>query len=148
MKALLQAIKAELKEKLTDGGRPVAVYITPHENYIPQSAAPPCVGLKDGGIARRELAGGMLEITLEVSLIIYVQLYKDEASIMGDAGRKGVLEIARDIHAALDENRLGIAGMQSAFSPSEKGSQLFGDDKESLQRKIITYKFTKEESRS
>ena len=149
MKELLNAIKSQLRADLTYM-RDRDVYVTPHANYIPNAAKPPCVGLKDGGITRTELPGGMWEVTLTVHLAVYVQLAKDEASIMGDTatGKKGVLDIVDDIHASLDENLLGISGMIEAFSSSEAESEMFGDENEGLQRKIVTYQYVKEEERA
>ena len=149
MKALLTAIQTQLRTSLTYI-RDSDIYITPHENYIPGQVRPPCVGIKDGVIDRRELAGGMMEYILNVAIVIMVQLSKDDANIVGDtaAGKKGVLQIADDVHAALDENLLNITGMQEAVSnPTEAGSELFGDEKEALQRKVINYQYVKEETR-
>ena len=149
MKKLLKAIQDQLKTDLTYV-RDSDIYVTPHLNFIPASAKPPCVGIKDGGITRTELPGGMWEVVCTVSLVTYVQLLKDEASIMGDAsaGKKGVLDIVDDIHSSLDENLLGITGMIEAFSPSETESEMFGDEKEGLQRKTVTYRYVKQETRA
>ena len=149
MKALLTAIQTQLRTDLTYI-RDSDIYITPHENYIPGQVRPPCVGIKDGAIVRKELAAGMMEYTLNVTIIVFVQLHKSEAAIMGDAatGKNGVLEIADDIHASLDENLLGITGMQEAVSdPVEAGSELFGNEEEGLQRKVIKFQYVKEEER-
>ena len=149
MKELLTAIQTQLRTDLTYI-RDSDIYIAPHENYIPSQVRPPCVGIKDGLIVRKELACSMLEITLNVTIIIMVQLAKDEANIIGDAAasKKGVLEIADNVHASLDENLLGITGMHEAVSaPTEPGSELFGDEKEALQRKLITYQYVMEEER-
>ncbi len=146
MKELLTAIKVQLQTDLTyirDGD----IYITPHENYIPNHVRPPCVGIKDGDIERDEGMGGCVGSKMIITLIPYVQLAKDEASIMGDspAGKKGVLDIAEDIETALNGNLLGITGLQGAFCRSSQGSELFGDENDSVQRKIITCKYEKEE---
>ena len=149
MKALLTAIQTQLKTDLTYI-RDSDIYITPHENYIPNQVRPPCVGIKDGAIIRRELAGGMMEYILNVAISVFVQLHKSEAAVIGDAasGKKGVLEIADDIHASLDENLLDITGMQEAVSdPTEAGSELFGNEEEGLQRKVIKFQYVKEEER-
>jgi hypothetical protein len=145
LKDLLTAIQTQLRTDLTYI-RDSDIYIAPHENYIPGQVRPPCVGIKDGAIVRKELVSSMLEVTLNVTIVIMVQLAKDEASIIGDAatGKKGVLEIADDIHTALDENLLDIDNMQEAYSPSEEASVLFGDEKEALQRKLITYQYIRE----
>lgn len=148
MKDLLAAIKTKLQTGLTYI-RDRDINIVPHTNYIPNAIKTYGIGIKDGKITRKEQAGGMIEITLEVKLAVYVQLAKDEASIMGDTStsKKGLLEVSDDIHSSLDENMLSITGMQEAFSPSETESELFGDDRETLQRKIITYRYVKEEER-
>lgn len=149
MRELIQAIQAELRAEISyirDGD----IYIAADTGYLPDHVLQPCLGIKDGEATRVELAGGMWEVTLTVELIIFVQLHKEEAGVVGDSasGRKGVLEIAADIHAALDENLLGITGMISAFSPSESESRLFVDeDGGGLQQKIITYQYVKEEDR-
>ena len=149
MKDLLTAIQTQLRTDLTTI-RDADIYITPHENYIPNQVRPPCVGIKDGTIVRRELAGGMMEYILNVAISVFVQLHKSEAAVIGDAasGKKGVLEIADDIHASLDENLLDITGMQEAVSdPTEAGSELFGNEEEGLQRKVIKFQYVKEEER-
>ena len=149
MKDLLTAIQTQLRTDLTYI-RDSDIYITPHENYIPSQVRPPCVGIKDGTTGRRELAGGMMEYTLGVMIIVFVDLLKAEAAIMGDTatGKKGVLEIADGIHASLDENLLDISGMQEATSdPTEAGSELFGNEEDGLQKKLIKFQYVKEEER-
>jgi hypothetical protein len=148
MKELLEKIQGQMRSDLSYI-RPKNIYITPHVNFIPANVRPPCIGIKDGAITRTELPGEMWEVTMHVTLAVYVQLRKDEASIMGDqaTANKGVLEIAEDIHESLDENLVGISGMQSAFSPSETESEMFGDETDALQRKLITYEYVKEEER-
>ena len=149
MKELLSAIKTQLQTDLTYI-RDRDIYVTPHENYIPNAVKLPCVGIKDGGISRTELPGGMWEVALSVKLIAYVQLAKEEASIMGDtaSSKKGVLDIVDDIHLSLDEDLLGISGMIEAYSPAEAESEMFGDDDDAVQRKIVTYQYVKEEDRA
>lgn len=149
LKELLTAIKAQLQTDLTYI-RDLDIYVTPHANYIPNATRLPCVGIKDGGISRNELPGGMWGVTLTVKLVVYVQLAKEEASIMGDtaSSKKGVLDIVDDIHTTLDENLLDITDMQEAFSSAESESEMFGDDEDAVQRKIVTYQYVKEEDRA
>lgn len=148
MRELLLAIQEQLRTDLTYI-RNENIYITPHLNYIPNHVRPPCVGIKDGGITRTELSSGMWEVTMRVSLVTYVQLMKEEASIIGDsaANEKGVLEIVADINKSLDENLLNITGMIEAFSPSEPESQLFGNEEEGLQQKKNEFQYVKQETR-
>jgi len=149
MKELLNAIKAQLQDDLSYI-RDADIYVTPHENYIPNQVRPPCVGLKDGPVTRTMMdRGGSWETRLEVKIVCYVQLAKDEASVMGDTGtgKKGVLDIIDDINASLDNDTLSISGMKEATLASESESEMFGDEKEGLQRKIVTYLYTREDER-
>jgi len=146
MKSLLTAIKSQLQTSLTYI-RDRDIYITPHENFIPHAVRPPCVGIKDGRIGRDRLMGECVESKMAVSIIAFVQLQKDEASIMGDAStsKKGVLDICADIETALNNNLLDLSGIQGAWCESSAPSEMFGDDRETLQRKIITVNYEKQE---
>jgi len=146
MKELLAAIKAKLQADLTYI-RDRDIFITPHENYIPHHVRPPCVGIKDGDIDGSDGMSECEEARMVVTVIPYVQLAKDEAAIMGDpsAGRKGILDIDADIKASLDNNLLDIEGMQGASCKSSKASELFGDEQETLQRKLIRCEYEKQE---
>ena len=149
MKELLTAIKTQLQTDLTYV-RDKDIFVTEDENLIPDAVKFPAVGIKDGPVERRELAGSMMEYVMGVKVIVYVQLTKPEAAVMGDTatGKKGVLDMEGDVHASLDENLLSITGMQSATAaPLSPESELFGDEEEVIQRKVITYQYVKEEAR-
>ncbi len=147
MKELVLAIQTTLRSGISYV-RDNDIYIAKHENIIPASVRPPCIGIKDGPIKRIELAGGEMEYHMWVKIVLYVQLMQDDASIMGDiSGNKGVLDVADDVHALLDESLLGITGMISAWSPSETESEWFGDDQVTMQRTILKYDYEKEEKR-
>lgn len=149
MKELLQAVQSQLRSNL-DYIRDGDIYITPHVNYLPKHVRPPCIGIKDGPIVRTELAGGAWNVQMNVQIVVYVQVHKEEGAIVGDAaaGTKGILEISDDIHTYLDENLLGISGMISAFSPREEESVVFGSETEFIQQKVIDYEYEKEEERA
>lgn len=149
MKDLLNAIKSELQSGL-DYIRAGDIFVTRSGAWIPEGVKLPAVGIKDGRVTREELAGGMWQVRLGVTIFVHVQLAKDEASIMGDAaaGRKGVLDIVDDIHTALDENLLDIDGMQEAFSPSEGESEWLSDERGGVQQKAVIYEYVKEEDRA
>lgn len=148
MRALLNTIKQTLQSGLSDI-RDVDIYITPDINYIPGSVRVPCIGIKDGSIRRTEIPCGMFEKTLHADIVIYVQILKDEAGIVGieATGQKGILEIADDVHEILDENLLSIDGMIAAYSPFEEPLEMFGDKRNAVLRKVITYEYVKEEVR-
>lgn len=148
MKILLRELKNDLAANMNQIVRPADVFIVPDENYIPARAKEPFIGLKDGSIGRRELAGGYLELTMEVSVVLWIRLYQDEASIMGDQSGKeiGILDFAKSIDACLDENLLGLtaSGMQEAFMAAEAASRLWPDETDSRQQKILTYRYIQE----
>lgn len=148
MQELLAAIKAALVSGISYA-RAQDIYITPSLELIPNGVKAPAFAIKDGPIACTEKVGGLLERELAVQVAVFAQIYKPEASVMGDAasGLKGVLELAGDVHGVLDENLLGIAGMLDAFSPSESASEPVGDESEMFQRKVIEYRYLKEEER-
>ena len=149
MKALLTAIKSQLRTDL-DYVRNSDVFVTEDDNLIPSAVKFPAVGLKDGPVQRIEMMGGMMEYRMTVKIIALVQLTKPEAAIMGDTstGKKGILDLETDIHESLDENLLSITGMTSAVALANQGeSEVFGDETEVIQRKIITYQYVKETER-
>jgi hypothetical protein len=149
MKALLTAIKTQLQTDLAYV-RDKDFFITEDENLIPSSVKFPAVGLKDGPVVRTEEVSGMMEYAMTVKIIAYIQLQKPEAAIMGDASTddKGILDMETDIHKSLDENLLSITGMTEAVAlANQPESELFGDEKEAVVRKIISYQYVKEMAR-
>jgi hypothetical protein len=128
MKQLLTAIKTELTNGLP-GIRPGDVFITNSLELIPNDVRPPAVGIRTDRHPQRK-ASGMWQVALTVRIAVFALVPKPEASVMGDAatGLKGVLELAAAVHTLLDQNLLGISGMQSAFSPAEGESEPVGDE--------------------
>lgn len=144
MKDLLTAIKAQLQTALA-GVRDRDVFITEDENLVPAKVKFPAVGIKDGTVTRKRVSTDLWERTSLVSIIPWVKLTKEEAAVMGSAGSPGVLDLAAAIRATLDDNLLGITGMQDAECYSEQASATFGDEKMALQRKVIIYTYTQDE---
>jgi hypothetical protein len=149
MKELLTAIKTQLQTDLTYV-RDKDIFITEDDNLIPNAVKYPAVGLKDGPVIRIEELGSMMEYTMTVKIIAYVQLSKPEAAIMGDASvsGQGILDLEKEVHESLDENLLSITGMTEAVAlPNQPESELFGDETEVVVRKIISYQYVKETQR-
>ena len=144
MKTLLSAIKATLKTQIAVV-RDRDVFVTEDENIIPYSISFPAIGLKDGPVTRKRVATDLWETTRMVMVIPLVQLSKPEEAVMGGVGATGILDLAAAIRAALDDNLLSIDGMKDAECYSEQASALFGDEKEALQRKILTYTYVQDE---
>lgn len=151
MKDLIQAIQTALRDSadllyIGDAN----VFITEDECLFPAGIEFPAVGIKDGPVQRIEMIASMMEYCMTVKIVALVQLAKPGTAIMGDTstGKKGILDMEKDIHKALDENLLSIEGMISAVAASNQGeSEVFGDEVEMIQRKVITYEYVKETER-
>ncbi|WP_319543159.1 hypothetical protein [uncultured Pseudodesulfovibrio sp.] len=144
MKELLNAIRTAL-----EGIERVTVFVTPDENFLPHEVRLPAIGIKDGSDRRSEGVSMTMSSTIEVKIIPWVKLAKDEASILGDpaSGEMGIIDLSSAIHVVLDDNLFSISGLESAFSSSETGSKLLGDERELLVNKVITYNYEKEGDR-
>jgi hypothetical protein len=128
LKALKSAIPAAMKEIK-------AVHVLPDPDLLPESAQFPCVGLKDGdsdfseGMDRTEVESG------SVLVYVYVQILKEEASIMGEGSKKGVLRLIRDLRTALNQTMLGGL-VKHFYSPEVMASEtMFKGEDVFVQRK-------------
>lgn len=137
MKNLLLKIQTELRG--VDGIRDRDVYLSADADIIPESNRFPCIGIKDGPIARHELMGGVISRSLTVSIHVYNKLLAGENEV------KAVLDMADDVHAALADNCL--ADYVRDVSPvSETPVQVLyrrGMDALML-RKTISYEYEQE----
>lgn len=143
MKNLLNAIKVQLRMSLTYI-RNSDIYITEDLRLIPDSVRFPAVGIKDSEITYAIETQNQEEDTLEVILVVYVELQKPEASIMGDSstGGKGGLDIVTDIVTALKSNTL--SGQADVAIPvSETGSELLADEDTAIQMKTLTMRYSR-----
>ena len=144
MKELLQAMRGELRARLPQVRD---VFVSPHEAWVPHGVRFPAIGLKDGDVGRRELSGGLIELTLQVSVMVMVQLlHNAEANLLGAAGARGILDLAADVHAALYGNLL-LPGVQSAWCPRERASQLLLAEQLNAQGKVLIYEYVMEVER-
>lgn len=124
---LLKEIQKALRAGLT-GLRDQDIYITPHIGFIPDSARRPCIGIKDGKVIHKYGMSHSKDYQLPVRLAIFVDLAKKEDSLIGDAsGRnKGVLEISKDCIDILENNMLGIEGLDGVRVVDDPESEMFG----------------------
>lgn len=144
MKSLLAAIKLELQNAATlSFVRDSDIFITEHENFLLPSIRFPAIAIKDGPIVYKVATKSQENDTLLVKIIMYVQLQKPEAGIMGDAATsaKGVLEVAALVRDLLKSNRLSGL-VDSAWPESETESEILAlDEVEAVQMKIITMRY-------
>ncbi len=141
MKTLILATQAQLQADLSYV-RDRDVFITEDEDLIPAQVKFPAVGIKDGSEKYDIETGNQESGELYLDIIAYVRLSKPGAAIMGDAstGKKGVLDIVKDIKASLSGQHLG--GIVETAVPVESGgSEAMGDEEEAIQKKRITMKY-------
>lgn len=152
MKELLTAVRSHLRDDvdlsyIADAN----IFITPDIDIIPFSVSFPAMAIKDGAVRRIVLTNLEWEIHYTVYIGILQILKPSDISVMGATSPRihGVLEISDDLHESLNEELLGITGMEMAF-PGELESQTetIGYEEDLvLQRKIITYEYQKTEVR-
>ena len=153
MQELLTAIKTHLQgdadlSYIADAD----ITITPDIDIIPIDMDFPGLAIKDGPIRRIVHTNLKWEVHLTVLIVIWQLQKLSDISVMGQADPKiyGVLEIADALHVSLNEQLLGITGMEMAFPgefETESETIGFEESKLVLQRKIVTYEYQKTEIR-
>ena len=144
MKELLKAIKTHLQADtdlsyVRDGD----IYITSDENSIPAASMFPAIALKDGSVRNEQrLARNYLQ-DAEVRITVYQRIIKPEDSIIGT---HGVLDMASDVIASLIDQKLNLPCIQNAFPITEDPSQTIKDKEEMIQKKTITFSYTRHKS--
>jgi len=138
MKALLQAIKSRLESQLS--------YIKKVHYLVDEDLLPafPCIGLKDGNISYEQYAAeGIQKSVSEVRVVVYQEILRPEAPVMGYSTQKGVLEIAADVKSSLDNYKaLGsITNIVFADLMSEDGSETMGADEVLIQKKGLFMRY-------
>jgi hypothetical protein len=142
MQTLLPAIQAVL-QGLLQLPRRGDCYITPHLNYMPTGTRQPCIGIKDGGISRVELAGEEMELTARVDLAGFVRMTGDGFEAV--CGPSGVYQLLDDATAELINNRLGLADVLRVQIGTDKPTELFqADNKQWIVKLVRTLVYTLE----
>ena len=86
MQTLLPLIRQTL-EGMAALNRRSDCYITPHPNWMPTGTRQPSIGIKDGGVRKKELSCGALELTMNVDLVVMVHMAGEgETPICGENG--------------------------------------------------------------
>ncbi len=141
MKTLLLAIKARLQSDSTLGYiRDTDIFITENESLIPDCIKFPAIGIKDGSERNTQKLTKNYIQDQQVKIIVYQQVLKSGESI---TGTHGVLDMASDVITSLIDNKLSISGIQNVFPTSSDPSELVGDEQEMIQRKTITFTYTR-----
>lgn len=144
----LPLVQQWLQRRLSGTMRAGDIFLTGDLDEMPSDVMLPALGIKDGQVKHRELAGGMIEYTLQVQLMIWIEVFKEQEALIGRAGKKGILEIEHDIDIALDEYKFESAEITSSVkvTPSPE-SQPANDGTRTYQRKKITYEIIKQTTR-
>ena len=141
MKELILAIQSVLQEKMPFV-KPHDVYVTEDVHLIRNAGGYPAIGIKDGSQSFTSLAGDQEDETLSVTIAVYVQLLKQEAGIMGDAGRKGVLDMSQSVVDALRDTTFD--GLMSQATPITVGaSEFLADETLALVMKTISMQYVR-----
>lgn len=93
MNDLLKWIKSNIKTDLTVFKK---VKILPDKFFVPDQKGFPSVGIIDAGIKRKNFKVYIKE-QLNIEIVVYQSIMKDEASIIGDTQRKGVESLIKDV---------------------------------------------------
>jgi len=136
MKLILSALREAIKAGLGDIK---SVHVVPDPDMLPPGVQFPLIGLKDGdqsfseGVDQTESEKGI------VLIYIYVQILKDEASIMGDGGKKGLLDLMVELRTLLNFNELeGV--IHFGYVPEVMASEItMAEENVFVQRKGCRY---------
>jgi hypothetical protein len=143
MKATLQAVQTALRDAAAlDYVRDSDIHITPDVDYVPSSVRMPCIGVKDGKTVFEECVGDVTHAKFVVRLAVFQEILREEASIVGDGlSRKGILEIAADIHGVLRNNRLGLSSIVRVVRTSEAAGRLFASGNGLAVQRVLDYEY-------
>jgi hypothetical protein len=132
METILSALKSTIPAAMKEIK---SVHVLPDPDLLPESVQFPCVGLKDGDSDFSEGMNRTEEESGSVLIYVYVQILKEEASIMGEGSKKGVIKLVKDLRTALNWSTLGDI-VKHFYSPEVMASEtMFKGEDVFVQRK-------------
>lgn len=151
MKTIVEAIQTALQaaEELSYV-RSSDVFLSPVENYVPESVKEHAIGIAPGTENRTEKMGGYFDVKLTVKVVLWIALLKPESAVVGTRNEKGILDFTDDVDTVLDQNFLNIPGMESAFCQTFAEPVPFGSKKQQgrfLVKRTLTYEYEMEAER-
>ncbi|GBC62489.1 hypothetical protein DENIS_3461 [Desulfonema ishimotonii] len=148
MNYLIPKIRARLQAQLAYI-RPTDISPSPHEDFVPNGAMFPLVGIKDGPVDVDRLMGGVSECQAEVLCSVMTQIQSGpEATLMGVGDRKGLFEVCADVRTALQDwlpeitDRLIIDAFVVRIAPS----RLLMPGNGIIQARTLTFRYLWEEN--
>lgn len=124
MRVLLPAVQTAL-QTLSLLHRESDCYLTPHANWLPTGVRFPCLGIKDGGVIREELAGEMVGLTMTVELVTMTLLPADGSGFVDEKSAFALLDAAEHV---LVYNLLEVPGATGVSVGNDLPSELFRSD--------------------
>jgi len=141
MKTLLKNCKHLLRTEINDI-RSTDIYITEDIRLIRKNGSYPAIGIKDGGIDFAAQATDQDDDSLQVTIVAYVSLQRQEAMIIGTSRYKGVLEIAEEIITALTDQHFNDQ-YDSALPLSQGQSEIITDGTTAILMVPVVMQFTR-----
>jgi len=120
------------------------IYIAVSLDVVPSASAFPCIGIKDGSIERERISDWAWNVHMELHIGIYQLLQAGEKAAMGtDPQVFGLLDLVTEVRTVLDHNYLNVAGVYMQSLAQEEESELLDATEMAVQRKILTYTYSK-----
>ena len=117
-----------------------SVFLTPHDTFMPAGTSCPAIGLKDGKSTWKELAGGMINLVIQVECICWVDMTSDGEEAL--VGEEGVVTILNKLRKQLNVNGLGIIQVNHAKPIGTTPSRLFmNENRQWLVKKSVTFEY-------
>ncbi len=142
MKRLLELVQQRLTTKLDYLN---GVFILQDPERFPRTTSFPMIILSDAGTEPGEVAGGrkdQLFVNISIAQKIYSDPKKDKA-MMGNASKKGILEIAEDVIDQLEVEELEGVYHRPKYEAASPTEHIDLDESEHLQMKVLEFRWTK-----
>lgn len=134
---ILAATQAHLRAGLS-GLRDVDVFISPHEDWVPNGCQFPAVGIKDGAISYVDLESQGRRTEMEMSLAVLHQILSGpEAGLMGTPTTPGLFQNCEAVRGLMHWAKLPVDGLIECRVTAETPSALLDMGRLNIQSKII-----------
>lgn len=151
MKTIVTAIKTALRNATAlNFVRDNDIFLSPTVNYLPTTASRYAISIVPGPERRQEKMGNILNSKPVVRVVLWVTLLGDEESVVGNSGNPGILDFTETVDGVLDENLLGITGLENAFCSELSEPRVFGSKEQHgrfILQRILQYDYEREVNR-
>lgn len=141
MRALLEAIKADLEGRGLFKDVFFTELLDPEFNDIPKGVRLPAVGIKDGAEDEpQDLSGGCLRRFVTIKVGVF-----DSAQVKPGVALLSVADLTNTVRLALNRNLLGLAQVSLAKYAGASETILIQQRARLLAQKIMTFRYELEE---